>query len=357
MNSRNYKSIKWPHTIPLLMMSLMLYACNTMKEHADLVVTNANIYTVNENFERASALAVKDGLFVAIGSVDDIMSRFDADHIIDAGGKHIYPGFIDGHCHFTGYGENLYRWADLKGCKSFDEVLDRLDDHLASHPSEWLLGRGWDQNEWNPPLFPDNEQLEERFPGKMILLIRVDGHASLASKSAIDSAGIGAGYKVQGGEVLLNKQGQPSGLLIDNADLAVKELIPELTTAERRQALLEAQQNCFAVGLTGVVDAGLPISTIELIQLMQQEGSLRMKINAMINPDEQTLNRFLPDGPFANERLRINTVKMFADGALGSRAHCCLNLIRMPLIQRDSCYMNQRFITMFVKRLMMLAFK
>ncbi len=298
---------------------VILYACGQMKTETDVIVLNANVYTVDNNFSKAEAFAIKDGIFVAVGTTDEILKTYDAAHIIDAGGKSVYPGFIDAHCHFYGYGENLYRWANLHGTKSLDEMLDRLDAHLETHPAEWLLGRGWDQNHWSPPVFPDNKLLEQRFPGKKILLVRVDGHASLASKAALEAAGITADFKVQGGEVVLDRQGKPTGLLIDNADLPVKALIPQLTVDERKKALLEAQHNCFEVGLTSVVDAGLNTEIIELIRTMQQAGKLKMKINAMINPEPETMQRYLPEGPYVSERLTINTLKLFADGALGSR--------------------------------------
>lgn len=302
----------------LLWFAANLFSCSPMKENADVLVINANVYTVNENFAPAEAFAVREGYFVEVGTTKDIMDKYRSDHIIDAGGNAVYPGFMDGHCHFYGYGENLYRWADLSVCKSFDDVLDTLEAHLAKHPAEWLLGRGWDHNNWSPAVFPDNTRIEERFPGKKVLLIRIDGHASVASKAAMKAAGMDATTRVSGGEVVL-KGGKPTGLLIDNADLAVKALIPKMTLKEQRNAILEAQQACFSVGLTSVVDAGLPVDIIELYRNMQEEGSLKMKINAMINPDENTLQTYLPHGPYTDERLRINTVKMFADGALGSR--------------------------------------
>lgn len=310
--------MNWRLSGMLMILAVSQISCKPMKEKADILVVNAHVYTVDAHFKVAEAFAVSDGLFLEVGLTQDILSKYESDHIIDAGGNAVYPGFMDGHCHFYGYGENLYRWADLSACKSFTDVLDTLEAHLVAHPSEWLLGRGWDHNNWDPAVFPDNERLETRFPEKKVLLIRIDGHASVASKAALQAAGIDAGTRVAGGEVVL-KNGKPTGLLIDNADLAVKALIPKMTPEEQQNAIREAQQNCFTVGLTSVVDAGLPVEIIELYRSMQAAGSLKMKINAMINPDEATLQTYLPQGPYADDRLRINTVKMFADGALGSR--------------------------------------
>jgi len=312
------KTLKINHLIFLLGFIPML-ACSPMKEKVDLILYNGTVYTVDNQFTVSQAFAISNGKFIAVGNNDEILGKYESDRMIDAGGEAVYPGFIDGHCHFYGYAENLFRYAELAGAASFEEVLQRLEAHVQQHPSEWILGRGWDHNLWEVQEFPDNELLEERFPGRKILLVRVDGHASLASKAALSAAGIHASTKVKGGEVLLNSRGLPSGILIDKADQAVKDLIPKLSDAEKKAALLEAQQKCFAVGLSSVTDAGLPYSTIELIRGLQNEGLLKMRISMMIDPDEATLDYYLPRGPEIGEKLSITAVKMYADGALGSR--------------------------------------
>ncbi|HQQ13057.1 MAG TPA: amidohydrolase [Bacteroidales bacterium] len=285
----------------------------------DLILFNGHVYTVDSTFSVAASFAVKDGKFVAVGTNEEIARRYQSAHLIDAGGKAVYPGFNDGHCHFYGFGENLFRYAELAGAASFAEVIDRLKQHAASHPSEWLLGRGWDQNLWEGRQFPTNEALEEVFPNKKILLLRIDGHASLVSKAALELAGISAKTQIEGGEVLLGKDGKPTGVLIDNADAPVKALVPKLTDDEKKTALLEAQKRCFAFGLTSVTDAGLPYATIRLIEELQSQGTLKMKVNAMIDPDEETMNHYLPSGPYSSGMLSVRSVKLYADGALGSR--------------------------------------
>ena len=150
-----------------------MFSCSKTK--VDLIVHNANVYTVDNQFNKASAFAIKDGKFIAIGSEKDILKNYDAAYTLDAQEKPIYPGFIDSHCHFVGYGETKVRFADLNGCKSFDEVLERLEKHDENNDSEWLLGRGWDQNLWETKEFSENTELQKRFPGKKVLLTRVDG--------------------------------------------------------------------------------------------------------------------------------------------------------------------------------------
>ena len=296
---------------------ILMTSCNP-KTPVDLIVHNANIYTVDNDFSKAQAFAVKDGKFVAVGDEEQILRQYTAEETIDAQGDAVYPGFMDGHCHFTGYGENLVRWADLKGCRSFDEVIERLKVHDNLYPSEWLLGRGWDQNLWEVAEFPDNTQLAEVFPNKKVLLTRVDGHAVLVSKEVLDLAGINESTKMDGGMAIV-KDGHCTGVLLDNLADSAKALVPKMETAQRIQAFLKAQENCMAVGLTSVTDAGLDIATIELIDSLQQDGQLKMHVNAMVNPDDETMDHFMNQGVIDKERLTVRSVKIYADGALGSR--------------------------------------
>ena len=306
--------------ITIAFIAIILTFMNSCKQKTpvDLIVHNANIYTVDNNFSKAQAFAVKGGMFVAVGDDDMILRHYIAKEAIDAHGDAVYPGFMDGHCHFTGYGENLIRWADLKGCLSFNEVIERLKVHDSLYPSEWLLGRGWDQNLWEVTEFPDNEKLAEAFPEKKVLLTRVDGHAVLVSKEVLELAGINEETKMDGGMAII-KEGRCTGVLLDNLADAAKALVPKMENELRVQALLKAQENCMGVGLTSVTDAGLDIATIELIDSLQQTGQLKMHVNAMVNPDDETMDHFMNQGVIDKERLTVRSVKIYADGALGSR--------------------------------------
>ena len=296
---------------------MLMTSCN-QKTPVDLIVHNANVYTVDDDFSKAQAFAVKDGKFVAVGDETTIMGQYSAKETIDAQGDAVYPGFMDGHSHFTGYGENLIRWADLKGSRSYDEIIERLKVHDSLYPSEWLLGRGWDQNLWEVAEFPDNERLAEVFPEKKVLLTRVDGHSVLVSKEVLDLAGINENTKMDGGMAIV-KEGRCTGVLLDNLADAAKALVPKMETELRVQALLKAQENCMAVGLTSVTDAGQDIATINLIDSLQQAGQLKMHVNAMVNPDDETMDYFMNQGVIDKERLTVRSVKIYADGALGSR--------------------------------------
>ena len=296
---------------------LMSTSCS-QKKPVDLIVHNAKVYAVDNDFTTAQAFAVKDGKFVAVGDEETIMQQYSAAETIDAQGDAVYPGFMDGHSHFTGYGENLIRWADLKGCQSFDEAIGRLKVHDSLYPAEWLLGRGWDQNLWDGAEFPDNEKLAETFPDRKVLLTRVDGHAVLVSKEVLDMAGIDANTKMDGGMALV-KDGRCTGVLMDNLADVAKALVPKMATEQRIQALLKAEENCMAVGLTSVTDAGQDIATIRLVDSLQQAGQLKIHVNAMLNPDDETMDYFMRQGVIDKERLTVRSVKVYADGALGSR--------------------------------------
>lgn len=285
-----------------------MFSCEKTK--VDLIVHNANVYTVDNQFSKAEAFAVKDGKFVAIGSDRNILRHYYATQTLDAQGQSIYPGFIDGHCHFVGYGETKVRYADLNGCKSFEEVLELLEKHNENNDSEWLLGRGWDQNLWDDKSFPENIELNRRFPDKKVLITRVDGHAVLVSDNVLKIIGLDRANRID------VKQG---GILLDNAADMAKSIVPSLNNQQRIKALKIAQRDCFKYGLTGVTDAGLDIRSIALLDSLQQKGVLKMKINAMVNPDDETMDYFMKFGIIEKERLTVRSVKIYADGALGSR--------------------------------------
>lgn len=273
------------------------------RQKVDLIVYNATVYTVDDAFSKAEAFAIKDGRFVAVGSSEEIMKLYRADDTRDLHGAPVYPGFMDGHCHFNGLGEWKVRYADLVGCKSFDEVIERLQEHARKYPSEWLLGRGWDQNLWDGKHFPNNKRLNELFPDKYVALTRIDGHMGLVNDRLLRYM----------------HYDSPDGLLLDAPYDSVKAAIPKLSPDEHRRALKTAQEVCFAEGLTGVTDAGLSLDDILLIDSMQQQGELLIKMNVMMNPDEATLRHFFPNGPLHKERLAVCSIKLYADGALGSR--------------------------------------
>jgi predicted amidohydrolase YtcJ len=209
---------------------LAIVACQSNMQ-VDTIVHNAVIYTVDSAFTIAEAMAVKDGKIVATGKNDDILNRFGAKETINAQGKPVYPGFIDAHAHFLGYGQSLFQ-VNLFGCSTWDEVVSRVQDFAAKHPNEpWIKGRGWDQNKFPGKQYPTNNKLNELFPNKPVFLTRVDGHAAIANQKALDMAGVNVGATLTGGEIEI-KNGKLTGILIDNATNLVENILPKPTKAD-----------------------------------------------------------------------------------------------------------------------------
>jgi predicted amidohydrolase YtcJ len=282
---------------------------------ADLILFNGQIQTVDDSLSVVSAIAFLDGRIVGLGSDKEVRAAFSAKENIDLDGANAYPGLIDPHCHFYGYGLTL-RHADLKGTTSWEGVLQKLKEHQAINPTSWVLGRGWDQNDWESKEYPTKAALDSLYPDKPVVLTRIDGHAVIVNQAALDIALIGLNSMIAGGEIL-QQNGALTGLLIDNAVDSVKNLIPEASYQEKVSALEIAQKNCFAVGLTSVGDAGLRGETIALIDSMQKSGNLRMSVYAMIEGTVSNLDSMLEAGPRKSDFLNVRAVKMYADGALG----------------------------------------
>lgn len=306
----------------LIILIAMTNACST-PEKVDLIVKNAKIYTVSEDFAIAEAFAIKNGKFVAVGNTDEICSKFQAEEIIDLDGQYVYPGFIDAHAHFFGYGQGIQTEAQLFDTQSEEAILNLLDSFQKEQQNAWILGRGWDQNDWPTLEFPTKDGLDKLFPEVPVYLVRIDGHAAWVNSKALELAGITAKTNIDGGDVIL-KNGEPTGVLIDNAMSFVRSLIPELNQAAQIKAMKAAEENCFAVGLTGVTDAGLSLSLVQLIDSLHQSGNLKIRINAMLDPSQENFDHFLPNGPYVTDKLSVRTIKIYADGALGSRGACMI---------------------------------
>ena len=306
---------------PLLALAL-LSSCQGKREAVDLLVTNATVYTVDSTFAKAEAFAVRDGRFVAVGTAADLKARFAATNEVDAQGQFIYPGFYDAHCHFYRYALALPS-ADLVGTTSWAAVIQKLQANRRQYPqAAWLTGRGWDQNDWPSKQFPTKDTLDQLFPDVPVFLIRVDGHAAVVNQKALDLAGITARTPISGGTITRDAQGRLTGLLVDNATRLVSSKIPEPTPAEAARLLLQAQQRCLAVGLTSLADAGLDKADIDQMAALQRQGQLKLRLYAMLNPTPANRAFYLKNGPVLTDQLTINSFKVYADGALGSRGAC-----------------------------------
>lgn len=299
--------------ILFLFFTVLLTSCNT---RVDFIVHNAKVYTANRDMDVASAFAVKDGKFIAVGD-ESLLDEYQTSNLVDAQGLPVYPGFIDAHCHFLSLGLTQTQ-VQLEGTKSYEEVIERVKAYAAAESRQVILGRGWDQNDWENKEFPTKDALDRLFPDIPVALRRIDGHALLVNQKALDLAEIDGDTQVPGGTVV-TKNGQPTGVLIDTPMELVEAILPKPTLEEKKQALVAAQEIGFKYGLTTVDDAGLNKEDILLIDSLQQTGVLDMRVYAMISNTPDNLDYFLPKGPLVTDRLSVRSVKVYADGALGSR--------------------------------------
>ena len=304
-----------------LFIIVLLCSCNQQK--VDTIIHNATIYTVDANFTKAEAIAIKDGKIIAIGTNDEIIKSYSAKEKIDAQGKFLYPGFIDAHAHFVGYGKSLFE-VQLYDSKSWNEVIERVKLFAEKNSNEqWIIGRGWDQNKFPDKQFPTNELLNKLFPDKPVLLTRIDGHAAIVNAKALELANIQPNQKINGGNIETN-QGKLTGLLIDNAVDIVQSVVPKATINDFEKWLLAAQQNCFEQGLTTITDCGLMYDDVEKIDVLQKDGKLLTKLAILLSDDKKNYDKYLSKGTYKTDKLFVNGFKIYSDGALGSRGACLL---------------------------------
>jgi predicted amidohydrolase YtcJ len=316
--------------------AMLLSSCSEEKIKADLIIHHAKIYSVDSSFTVYEAMCISNGRVLELGSNKEILKKYEAKETTNAKGKFIFPGFIDAHCHFLGYGLGLQQ-VDLTGTKSFNEVLTKVVDFAKREkqfPEEavlstgnkttettWIIGRGWDQNDWDKKEYPTKDQLDSLFPQTPVFLARIDGHAALVNSKALELAQVDGNTSMTGGELLKNGS-KLSGILIDNAVDLVKAAIPQTSKEKMYTALLNAQSNCFAAGLTTIDDAGVMYQDVEAMDELQKAGKLKMRIYAMLSDSAPNYKHFLDKGPYKTERLNVRSFKFYADGALGSRGAC-----------------------------------
>lgn len=304
-----------------LILAILLFSCSS-KEKVDLLIVNANIYTVDSNFSKAEAVAVKNSKILDVGTSKDLQEKYESEQIVDAQGKYLFPGLIDAHAHFMGYGLGL-QTANLTGTKSWEEILSNLQTFSKENTEGWLQGRGWDQNNWEKKEFPTNDELNKLFPDRPVVLTRIDGHAVIANQKALELAGIKPGDKISGGDIVV-ENGKLTGVLIDNATDLVQSKIPAPTPQQIKNALQEAEKNCFAVGLTTVTDCGLDYPAALLIDSLQKNNELKMRLFVMLSDAKKNFDFLISSGKIKTNRLNIRAFKVYADGALGSRGACLL---------------------------------
>ncbi|MBU2996984.1 amidohydrolase [Cellulophaga baltica] len=301
----------------IIAIAICLMACETPKEKVDLIVVNANVYTVDNGFSKTESFAVKDGNFIAVGTSDELLKKYEASEKFDAKGKTIVPGLIDAHCHFYRLGLNQQA-VNLEGTTSFSAVVDSIVAFQDKNKKEFIYGRGWDQNDWEVKEFPTKRDLDSIFPDTPIAIERIDGHAYLVNQKTLDLAGITLKTEAVGGEIY-KIDGKLTGIIVDGPMSLVDAIIPEPSKQTMIDALKDAERISIENGLTTVNDAGLSRETIELIDSLQQAGDLKIRIYAMVSNYPENLDYYLNKGIVKTEKLNVRSVKVYGDGALGSR--------------------------------------
>ena len=307
----------------MLVVALMLAA------QADLVVTNARVYTADVNRPTAEAFAVREGRIAFVGSERGALALAGPKtQRLDLGGQTVLPGIVDAHAHLLGLGQAL-RTVDLVGTRSYEEIVARVVERARSLPAgTWIRGRGWDQNDWADTRFPTHEALSRAVPNHPVYLTRVDGHAGLVNAKALEAAQVTAATRdPEGGRFIRDAAGNPTGVLIDAAQGVVSRAIPAVPKAELREQTLAAIAEANRWGLTGIHDAGVGPEGIDVYQELAREGRYNLRNYVMIRANDSTLDAFMRRGvqnALHNGRLWIRAIKISADGALGSRGAALL---------------------------------
>lgn len=309
--------------IPLLL--VFLSAC--MKgEEVDLIIHNAVVHTMTDSEGKAEAIAIRDGKIVEVGPERQILNKYRASEIINAQKKDIYPGWTDAHGHILNYAR-LKLSVDLVGCKSYDEMIVRIEKYQSKYKRKFIIGRGWDQSLWGGDELPNKQKLSERFPDIPVCLFRIDGHALLANDYLINQSKV---FDVlandpelsSGGYYLKDDQGNPSGVFVDNAMEPILRILSDFPDKELEAAIIEVQNELLAYGITGVHEAGLTQRELKILERLSDKGEFFIDLYGMLLPEKENLAFVEKEGIYKHKNIYVRSLKVYGDGALGSRGAC-----------------------------------
>jgi predicted amidohydrolase YtcJ len=314
--------------ITLVIATASLAACiRAVEEPADVIVVGGTIYTADSAHWTVEAIAATQGRVVFAGSRRDVMAyRGDSTRVEDVNGATVVAGIVDAHAHVANLG---LRGIDLMGTETYDEVVRMIAERAKTAPKgEWILGRGWDQNDWPEKAFPTHQKLSAAVPDHPVALTRVDGHAMLVNAAAMRASKLTASTRSpEGGQIERAASGAPTGVLIDNAMNIVRGVIPPPTGEQMRDAILAAQEQMHRWGLTGVHDAGASALAMDAYQALGREGKLTARYYIMLSDNDALLKEWFARAPAIGEfggHLWVRMIKSYMDGALGSRGAALL---------------------------------
>ncbi|MCC3862423.1 amidohydrolase [Pseudemcibacter aquimaris] len=320
-------------TILLITMMMVITGCSNNSENAaqpqqdpaSMVLMGGNVITVDDQFSLKTAVAIQGKRIIAVGSDEDIKAYIGSDtNVIDLAGKTVLPGLIDVHGHIHSYGRLLQN-LDLNNTKSYAEIIAMVKAKAETlEPGEWIIGQGWDQNNWDEKIFPTQEPLSAVSPNNPVILNRTDGHAILANKNAMDIAGITNDTPdPDGGKIIRNEAGEATGVFVDLAEELIRQYEP-VTDKNIADRLTVTADKALSVGLTMVHDLGTSPAELKVFKAMAENGEFDMRVNVMFdNPAEEIDYRaFFKENKIENiddHMLMAKGIKLYRDGALGSR--------------------------------------
>lgn len=297
-----------------------------------LLISGGPIITLDASRPEIEALLVREGRISAMGSLEQVLSEPGAAEAerFDLRGEVLYPGFVDGHAHLVGIGMSRMQ-VELMGTRSYQGVIQRVESFAKKNPpaeGDWIEGRGWDQNDWPEQRFPSHELLSRAFPFTPVVLSRVDGHAILANRKAMELAGVDASTPdPDGGAIVRDGEGRPTGVFIDNAESLIMRVVPKAGPEKVERAVRLAAKTLQEAGIVAIHDAGMSLETVEICQRLARAGELGIRVYGMVpGSSEQQLNTWLERGPLIDPtgQVTVRAIKMYADGALGSRGAALL---------------------------------
>lgn len=296
-----------------ILSSLILTSCFKGQE-ADLIIHNARIHSLDGSYSEFEAMAIKDGKIIELGPEREILNKYHGESI-DLKQKHVYPSFVDGHGHFLGAAK-AELMAQLYDSKTKNDIVSKLRKYPNNTSGGWILGRGWNQENYPNKQMLTLEELDSIFPNNPVALIRIDGHAMVVNSQALNKCKIDTSYKVYGGSI------SPEGVLLDNAMNIIYENIPDYSDELLIPQIKKLQNQLLSYGITGVHDPGISIKDLELYQSLEKNKELKLFIYAMFHHKDEELQYLIDNGKVYSDRISVESIKAYADGALGSRGAC-----------------------------------
>jgi predicted amidohydrolase YtcJ len=323
--TRQNRAVSPGSILAALVLLVVCASCSRSREPANLLLINGVVYTLDEARPRAEAVAMRGDRIVFVGTSGEAAGYRGADtEVIDLAGKTVVPGLADSHAHLSGIGAREMT-LNLEGTASLAELLERVKERAGrSEPGAWVVGRGWIEGQWDPPVFPTRQDLDKVSPQNPVWLARADGHAGVANSLALRVIGVRQGVQdPPGGEILRDaKTGEPTGMLIDRAQSIIARFLPKDTPERNRQALLVGVRRSLEMGWTELGIAGNSYGEVGLLRSLYEAGEIPLRLYDAVQGPGPDADRLLKEGSAIGSYGGLYTVrgiKLVADGALGSR--------------------------------------